>query len=205
MLNKVVCIDIETYDPYIKRKLGAGWVFKYHDYPNCDYELIGVAIDDRYYTNIEHACKLVQRYVDDGYTIVCHNASYDMGGLHAYGVDFKNCPVLDTRIAAILFDNTIKEGYSLDALARKYLCSQKEDDKMVESAWYKGIYPLLKKEQKERANSNGTWNRPGLDKKRVQVKKWVKENMHLVQEVDPDVVAHYATIDTELTMGLLEK
>ena len=204
MLNKVVYVDIETKDPYLSRGLGSGWVFRLHNYPDNDYKIIGVAINDKYYTNIKSACSIVQGYVDNGYTIVCHNALYDLGGLMSYGVDFKDCYVLDTRICAILFDNTLKCGYSLDELAKKYLKLTKLEDGIIRAAWDKEIYPMLKKEQMDKRKAGLEYTREGLENKYNKVKRWTKENLDIMQEECPEVVEQYAVMDTRLCKRLLE-
>jgi hypothetical protein len=71
--------DFETVDPYIERKLGAGWVYGIK-VPSSDFEVLGVAkyvstdAMGTYYTSPHSVINL-----EDIDYLVAHNAQYDLG------------------------------------------------------------------------------------------------------------------------------
>lgn len=199
-----LCIDFETHDPYINRGLGAGWVFKLNNVPNNDFEILGAALMTRdrlwYSTDIEE----IKRVAEEASMLICHNAQYDLGCLYAIGANIKDKPVIDTMIAAKLFDSTLM-SYGLDALCYKYFNKRKANDSLTDAVWEADMYPWLKKElnDKEKALKRGeTYERVRPDEKKLE--KFCKNNMKEIQNKCPEAMAKYAMEDASLTVSLLE-
>ena len=123
---KVICIDVETYDPHIKER-GPGWA-------TGDGHLVGIAVgtDDghRWYFPMRHEVgggnldpDMVLRWAKDeltrpGQLKVGANLMYDLGWLAAEGVDVPG-PYYDVQWAEALLDEH-RTSYSLDAIALDY-------------------------------------------------------------------------------------
>ena len=200
---KWLVVDIETNDPYIGRGLGAGWVFKLNNIPNNDFTLLGVAmLDSDYNATYETDINIIKNKVEKADILICHNAQYDIGGLMAYGIDVKGKKILDTMIAAKLFDSSHKE-YGLDYLAEYYLKRNKKNTVLTDAVWNAGIYPWLKKElaAKEKAEKKGLVFERERPKENL-LSKFCKNNMELVQEKCPEAMAEYAKEDVLLTFEL---
>jgi DNA polymerase I-like protein with 3'-5' exonuclease and polymerase domains len=201
---KYVVLDIETKDPYIDRGLGSGWVYKHHTLPNCDYKLLGTAYksydgSSGYITNLNE----LQVIADAHDSIICHNASYDIGGLSAYGVlRLEDKDLYDTEIMSRLYNSSLL-SHSLDILARKYLKMTKDNKGLCDKVHELDLYPYLKKEltAKARAEKLGEeWVRDRPDEKKLE--KWCKSNMDIIQASSRETVAKYAIQDVECTEKL---
>ena len=201
---KYIVLDVETKDPYIDRGLGSGWVYKYRNLPNCDYELLGTAYktyDGRsgYTTDL----KIVQEMVDRHDVIICHNASYDVGSLTSYNIlRLEDKELYDTEIMSRLYNSSLL-SHSLDILARKYLKMKKDNKGLCDKVHELDLYPYLKKEllAQAKAEKNGeTWVRERPDEKKLE--KWCKSNMDIIQASSLETVAKYAIQDVECTEKL---
>jgi DNA polymerase I-like protein with 3'-5' exonuclease and polymerase domains len=64
-------------------------------------------------------------------SIVCHNASYDIGWMRREGIEIKN-KIIDTMVAAPLIDEN-RFSYALNALGREYL-QEKKDERLLRDA-----------------------------------------------------------------------
>lgn len=139
-MRELVCIDIETKDPHLKKK-GAG-------VRRGDGHITGVgvgyltsegAITTRYF-NLTHEGKENQRALiiheleairRSGLPITGANLLYDFDWiLETFGIDFSRTnPWRDVQVAEPLLDENAKT-YSLNALAQKYLGESKEEDSL---------------------------------------------------------------------------
>lgn len=187
---EIVVIDFETYDPYLRRKMGPGWVYG-KNVPNSDFQVLGAALKVNGHTSI-YTTKIdtIREYVDSADALIMHNAQYDLGCLTCLGIDYSHCKIVDTAIMSRLY-NSSAPSHGLDALAKKHLKVNKGGQTMAKAVLDAGIYPLTKKDQ-----AAGT--HPPLDK----VLKWTYENMAEVQEHCYDAVAEYAKLDADLTWDL---
>ena len=134
---KVLCIDVETRDPYIKQK-GPGW-------PTKDGEVIGYAIATEGWSgyfptrhlgggNIDESIvkKWLQAHLKTECDKVMHNAQYDLGWCQAMGFQV-NGRIIDTMMTANLLDEN-RFSYSLNALGYDYLGQTKNEKDLVEAA-----------------------------------------------------------------------
>jgi DNA polymerase-1 len=201
----VLTLDFETFDPYIKRKMGSGWVYGMN-VPGSDFKVLGASLlslnegrkeIDSYIANNPGMKDYIKEHINKAELLVMHNASYDLGCLSYLGIDIGSIPVFDTMIAAKLYDSTLM-SYSLDNLANRYLGYQKGNDLLAQAALDAGIYPHTKKYITEKTKGLD----PSLDMKKVVT--WCKENMDQLQEHCTDALAEYACIDTDLTYRLYE-
>ena len=141
---KEIAIDLETCDPNME-SMGPGW-------PRNDGFIVGyaIAVDgwSGYYP-VAHAGggnldkRLVERWIKDVVATpadkIMHNASYDMGWLHATG--FKvNGRIIDTLIAAPLLDEN-RFSFSLNALGYEYLKESKSEQGLKQAAAEFGVHP----------------------------------------------------------------
>jgi DNA polymerase-1 len=202
-------LDFETKDEYLDRKVGAGWVFKYHNQlkniQDDDFKVLGAAVamdDETPRFTADH--KEITSLVLQADTIVMHNAQYDLGCLEVLGVDTRKLKVLDTLIIAKLFDNRLV-SYSLDYLSKKYFNENKDNNllnKTAEEIISKvdgnrtlDKYPSLS--SLKRLNpENKTYTR--------ELSKWVKRNMETLNILRPLEIARYACQDIVLTRKLLQ-
>jgi DNA polymerase I-like protein with 3'-5' exonuclease and polymerase domains len=211
---KIVVFDFETYDPYLSkgangRKMGPGWVFKYNEYVGCDFEVLGMSYDDGEKSEYITDFSLIPSIFKDADLIVAHNAAYDLGCLLALGyedlVDSFYGRTICTVIACKLLDSSCM-SYSLDNQAKKYCKASKEAGSMYKDVWDSEIYPLLKKEQKEKdkcVKDGVVWNRGEMTPaKMAKVKKWTYGNLNIVQDKKYSIVAEYAISDAVVTREL---
>ena len=135
---KEICIDLETHDPSIKEK-GAGWA-------RGEGEVVGYAVATENwsgYLPVKHQAggnlndKLVktwlQKQIDGGADIICHNASYDVGWMRREGIELKGNKLIDTMVAAPLIDEN-RFSYALNALGREYLQERKDESLLRDAA-----------------------------------------------------------------------
>ena len=136
-LSGTISLDLETYDPDIKRA-GPG-------YKTGNGKVVGVALADEHqtvYLPFDHfggdnLCKdIVLQYVCSVVTscdeIIMANATYDLGWLARTGVTTSK-PIRDIQVAEALIDEE-KYSYSLDSIAKKYLKKGKKEDGLQEAA-----------------------------------------------------------------------
>jgi DNA polymerase I-like protein with 3'-5' exonuclease and polymerase domains len=135
---KEIAIDTETKDPNLT-SMGSGCIRR-------DGHIAGyaIAVDGAsYYLPVRHEegpnldPHQIRRYMsnlcaDPDRTYVFHNAPYDIGWLHAEGIDVKGS-VVDTMVAAPLLDEN-RFSYRLDALGKDYLGDRKDERLLREAA-----------------------------------------------------------------------
>tara|TARA_R110002020_G_scaffold213289_4_gene420030 strand:+ start:6135 stop:8054 length:1920 start_codon:yes stop_codon:yes gene_type:complete len=139
-----ISIDLETRDPNLLTK-GPGWA-------TGDGYIIGVslAVDGwQGYFPVRHDNgsnldrDLVFRWLKEQLSTECdkifHNAMYDVGWLKREGVEL-NGAIKDTMIAAPLLDEN-RFSYSLNALAKTYIASSKNERILQEAAKEWGVNP----------------------------------------------------------------
>ena len=139
-----ISIDLETRDPNLLTK-GPGWA-------TGDGYIIGVALAvdgwQGYFpvrhdngSNLDR--DLVFRWLKEQLSTECdkifHNAMYDVGWLKREGVEL-NGKIKDTMIAAPLLDEN-RFSYSLNALAKTYISSSKNERILQEAAKEWGVNP----------------------------------------------------------------
>lgn len=143
--EKLIAIDLETYDPDLK-ETGAGWATKKG-------HIIGVAVAVEgcsWYFPIRHANggnldpRITLNWLRDTCsmehcTYVFHNAMYDVGWLRREGVEIKG-QIADTMVAAPLLDEN-RFSYSLNNLGRDYLKEQKDERSLRDAAKEMGLDP----------------------------------------------------------------
>jgi len=142
--EKVIAVDVETKDPNIQ-KIGPGWTRN-------DGHIIGIAVAVKgwkgYYP-IRHEngfnwdAKRVLKWTKDLMKTdsikVAHNAVYDLGWLHAEGIQV-NGKVMDTMIMAPLI-NENKFSYALNAVGKDMLNITKNETMLKEAAAEFGVNP----------------------------------------------------------------
>ena len=136
-----IAIDLETYDPDLKRK-GSGAI-RGHGF------VCGIAIatsKQNLYFPIAHAMtsnldaeetweELNKKvFKNKGLRKVFHNAMYDVGWIRAVTGEMPVGEIVDTMIAASVIDET-RMRYSLDALSKDYLQDSKYKYDLKERAW----------------------------------------------------------------------
>ena len=139
---KEIAIDLETRDPNLLNK-GPGWA-------TGDGYIIGVAlaVDDwQGYFPVRHdngsnldrdlVFRWLQKQLSTDCDKVFHNAMYDVGWLRREGIQVKG-EIKDTLIAAPLLDEN-RFSYSLNALAKTYIASSKNERVLQEAAREWGV------------------------------------------------------------------
>jgi len=214
--KKYLTLDFETYDPFISRDMGSGWVFAVNKVPGCDFRVLGCAIrtyldeESEYLDLVDFEYRDsnimgIQDFINDADVLVMHNAAYDLGCLEVLGIDVNDKPIIDTMIAAKLYKSSLN-SYALDFLGKKYLKIGK-DDGMIDACIKADLFPYLKREltDKTRAEKNQeVYLREFDDKRTKAVGKWVISNMDIMQEHCYNDVAKYACRDVDITWKLLE-
>lgn len=199
---RIVSFDFESKDPYLKRKFGPGWVYKYHNYQACDFEVLGMAwydgTDSGYITDFS----TIPEILDNCDVIIAHNAQYDMGCLEALGfgdlVKKYYGKTICTVMSSKLVDSS-QMSYGLDWLSKKWLNIQKQGQELFQDVWNKCIFPLTQKELKEGRSKEIPQN------KKSRVKNWTMENLDIIQEASIEVVAKYAIADAKVCYELLQE
>ena len=211
-MESIVYIDFETNDPFISRKLGAGWVFAVNT-DTKDFKVLGCSVlepgkEPIYLTDMNILMQIVSTYD----AICAHNATYELGCLKVLEKqypDFKGISdklkIYDTKLLYKLYDNTLL-SYSLDGLSKKYLKAEKGYDKLIDAVWKLDIYPWKKSEltakfKAEAQGFNYVRERP-VDKKLL---KFAYENMGLIQQLDLTTMSEYAILDVVLCKELYQK
>ena len=139
-----ISIDLETCDPHLLEK-GPGWA-------TGDGYIIGIALatdDWQGYFPVRHDNgsnldrDLIFRWLKDQVSTDCdkvfHNSMYDVGWLRREGVEI-NGAIKDTMLAAPLLDEN-RFSYSLNALAKTYIASSKNEKVLQEAAKEWGVNP----------------------------------------------------------------
>jgi DNA polymerase I-like protein with 3'-5' exonuclease and polymerase domains len=197
---KLLTIDFETQDPYISRGLGAGWVYSVNNIEGCDFEVLGAAIRDCEGVKVYLTCpKMIKDCVDAHDALIMHNASYDLGCLHAIGIDVKDKPVYDTEIMSRLYDSSLM-SHSLDACAKLYVKGSKLNSALTDAIVKNDLYPWLKREEAAQARAikkGEEWTRERPPE--AKLVKWAKCNMKLIQETDFKAMSDYAIGDIDAT------
>ena len=143
--ERLIAIDLETYDPDLK-ETGAGWATKKG-------HVIGIAVAVEgcaWYFPIRHANGgnldprrtlgwLREVCAMEDCTFVFHNAMYDIGWLRFEGVEIKG-HIADTMVAAPLLDEN-RFSYSLNNLGYDYLKERKDERALREAAKEMGLDP----------------------------------------------------------------
>ena len=141
---EAISIDLETRDPHLLEK-GPGWA-------TGDGYIIGIALatnDWQGYFPVRHDNgsnldrDLIFRWLKDQVSTDCdkifHNSMYDVGWLRREGVEI-NGAIKDTMLAAPLLDEN-RFSYSLNALAKTYIASSKNEKILQEAAKEWGVNP----------------------------------------------------------------
>ena len=204
-MPKYLVFDFETVDPYIERKLGAGWVYGIK-VPSSDFEVIGVATKDGDEPSRYTHTKDTQKHFNPrNYDyLIAHNAQYDLGCATYLGWQVKDRPIIDTEVMARIYDSSLL-SYSLDNLATRYLGAGKGDDALIRAIKENNLYPYFKYEEQSRARAlkkGLTWKRDWSKHTDAKLLTWAKKNMKAIQAVAPDCMAEYACADTDLTWKL---
>lgn len=130
---KWIGVDTETCDPHLKEK-GPG--FLRGDAFVAGYSICADGFNAYYPVRHAEGPNLAPNVVADWLTeqlegeepkIFC-NAQYDLESLWSDGIRDIRGKVLDVQIAEPLIDEETSEGYSLEALSKKYLGSGKEEE-----------------------------------------------------------------------------
>lgn len=206
---KLLVIDAETKDPYIKRKLGSGWAYGYN-VESSDFRVLGFALKTYYgLVNYDTDWDSVREHVLEHDAMLGHNITYDLGCLYVLYKDdpdllahIRSMTIYDTKLLYKLHNNVL-QSYSLDALSEKYLKEPKGHSLLIDAVWKNDLYPWLVREitAKTRAEKKGeTYIREMPEESKML--KWAYENMDLVQDADPDRMAAYAISDIDQTERL---
>jgi len=205
--NNYMVFDFETVDPYIDRKLGAGWVYGIN-VPGSDFDVLGVSILEDTKGNYIHKEAIKVHYKPTCDFLVAHNAQYDLGCAHFMKWQIKDFPTYDTEVMGRLYDSSLN-SYSLDNLAERYLGIRKDNTVLVEAIKEHDLLPWLQKEMKRKQRKGVvTYEKPPQRDWSVHseanIIKWAKKNMKAIQAVAPYAMAQYANRDTEITRQLFE-
>lgn len=170
---KTVCLDFETFDPWIKQGRGSGW-------PKGEAKfLCACTLDDEGNERVFRDSDLLCQYLKGFEAIVAHNATYEAGILWSLGFPVTDVKFICTRVLAILYNNDLMD-YSLDSLSKRYLGLGKEDDLLGDEA-----------------------RRQGFVKTRVQnANRIAKEHMEEIYKAVPEIVERYCQTDVRLTQLL---
>lgn len=210
---RYLVLDFETKDPYIDLKMGAGWVYPLH-VPTSIFKVIGFSYleitdimnnEGTYLSNptylgltelingeIQHL-GLLKSLISTADAVIMHNAQYDLGCLLALGIDITAITVLDTKVIAQLYDNTLP-SYSLEPLSNTFL---PEDQRKV-----KGSLGDVVKKHKLLRSPKGNECDPNASTYMERAIKWAYSNMDIIQELDFEAMAYYATQDVIATAHL---
>lgn len=201
-MTRIVAFDWETKDPYIDRKMGMGWVYKYHNYQNCDFKELGCAYADG--RNIEYLTdnQTIREVIESADIITAHNLAYDLGCLMSAGMEDLvhqyYGKAICTQISAILVDNSMMK-HGLEECGKRWVGEGKVAKEMYQEVWERCIYPLTQKEMKEGRKIE-------IPKTKVSaVKNWTMRNLDIVQEKSLDIVASYAMTDADVCYKLLQE
>jgi len=204
-MPKHLVFDFETVDPYIDRKMGAGWVYGIK-VPTSDFETLGVAMkEDDGPSRYVHTKDIQPNFDPKNYDYgIAHNAQYDLGCAHFAGWQVKDFPIYDTEVMGRIFDSSLL-SYSLDNLAERYLGVNKSNDVLIRAIQEHDLYPYFKYEEDARARCvrrGVPYNRDWGRHTEAKLLKWSKSNMKVIQAVAPEAMAEYACMDTDLTWQL---
>lgn len=135
---KEIAIDTETYDPYLKQR-GPGYLRAKSGSLEEGFVCgVGIAVDRwRGYFPLRHPesanCdpEVLARFLNDTFQSADRNyvfahAAYDLGWLRTLGVEVAG-EIIDIQIADPLLDEENPQGYSLEALCRRWLGEGKDE------------------------------------------------------------------------------
>ena len=131
-MTYALTLDMETHDPAIGDRRGAGWPFK-------DFEILGMAYKkDGAEALFTSDTDVMKDLVLGAKSLIMHNAQYDLGCLHRIGASYSSKTVIDTVLLAKLFDNTLM-SYSLDNLSKDFLGARKDYAALEQAASSLGL------------------------------------------------------------------
>lgn len=216
---KTLILDFETIDPYIGKRVGAGWAYELHNQDN-KFRVLGAAVKTydnvrKYVTDPMEILRIVKQH--DAF--VAHNATYELGCLYVLvktlenkdlSLDkakelrqhIKNMEIYDTKLLFKLHNSSL-QSYTLDNLAKKYGVANKGYSILEDIVWDHDLYPWLKKEleAKAKAEKKGeTYIRQRPDAKKLR--DFGYKNMDVLHEVALDRIADYALLDVDITETL---
>ena len=141
----IIAFDVETCDPHLLTE-GPGGVKK-------DGKLVGISVKTENFCgyfpfgheggdNLEKKKVLAwaKETLGGNAIKVGANLLYDLEWLRAYGIEV-NGPLRDIQIAEPLMNEELDGGYSLDALSKRYLGINKEENLLREAAKIMGLDP----------------------------------------------------------------
>jgi DNA polymerase I-like protein with 3'-5' exonuclease and polymerase domains len=193
--------DFESYDPELLDK-GSCYIWSE------EFHIIGMsfAIDDGevgYTTNYHKMMDLIENAL----ILVAHNISYELGCIEWLNtemkrrtIDYKYKPIFCTMIGSKL-ENNLRMSNSLDYLAKTLLQSEKDQERfgrlVMEHTqpdgskfvdYPKKYYTTDDQEYKEKTELKYV----------KKATKWAMQNLHIVNELWPDVIAEYAISDVKI-------
>ena len=141
---KHIAFDLETYDPQLKT-MGPGWTTN-------NGHIIGIAVAVegwKGYFPIRHengfnwdrrrVLTWMKSLMKTDAIKIAHNALYDLGWLHAEGIDVKG-PIVDTMLMAPII-NENKFSYALNAVGKDMLNEYKDENLLKQAAVEFGVDP----------------------------------------------------------------
>ncbi len=141
-LTGTIAVDLETYDPEIKKD-GPG-------YKTGNGKVVGIALADKHQTvylpydhfggdNLDKntVISYTRSVIQNASELVMANATYDLGWLTRTGVTTSKT-IRDIQVGEALIDEE-KFSYSLDSIAKKYLKKGKKEDGLQTAADAYGI------------------------------------------------------------------
>jgi len=141
---KVISFDLETYDPELK-STGPGWTTK-------NGHIIGIAVavegwkgyypirhENGFNWDRKRVLNWFKKLMQTDAIKVAHNAIYDLGWLHAEGIEVKG-PIVDTMIMAPII-NENKFSYALNAVGKDMLNEYKNENLLKQAAIEFGVNP----------------------------------------------------------------
>jgi len=137
---RIVCLDTEgAYGPNLSWNKGyymtcCGIVTEEGGERNEDL----VWFDHRDVDPTVDGLKKIQSAIEGADVLVFHNAKYDIGILHSFGITFDDTKLHCTMVSDYLIEGQNKAfRYNLDSVAERYGLGQKHDE--VRSYWNKGV------------------------------------------------------------------
>jgi len=141
---KHIAFDLETYDPQLKT-MGPGWTTN-----NGHVIGIAVAVEGwKGYFPIRHengfnwdrrrVLTWMKSLMKTDAIKIAHNALYDLGWLHAEGIEVKG-PIVDTMLMAPII-NENKFSYALNAVGKDMLNEYKDENLLKQAAVEFGVDP----------------------------------------------------------------
>lgn len=216
-MTRIITIDFETK--------GLDWVYKYHNYIGAEFKVLVMGWYDGINSGVVTDFSKIPQVLKGADTIVAHNAAFDLGCLLSLGlkdlVDEIYGKVVCTMLAAKLYNSALSYSkigptYGLDNLSHIWLNNRKTSADMARQVYEAYIYPLTKKEEKERdvffkehnqrCPKLNTWKRASWWELstvvRSKIKNWTMANLDVVFYKMPNLVNEYCVHDCKLTFDL---